>query len=187
MQEIICPIILCAVAAIIMEILGGFIAKFCRVTYSNYGILSYFKWNTVDSIEDIKANINLVCYNYRYWFEKYTSVKVFIFVCVFWIFVGLYFLFKKKYKKAVYSIGIIVASVMMYIITCNGGLPLRIFTVWYISVVGAFIFVYDAIDNLSNLKMKQWMKVIYLIISFFVYFILLKRQMSIINWIIKDI
>lgn len=139
------PVGLCAAAAVITKWIASAVASYTGIGYMDYGTNSYFKWNQITDLHSLYVNICQIYSNFTYWVETYFSAKVFFFAGIFWIAVSLCFLFLKKWDKAVLGIGILVSSAAMYLITGNGTLPLRIFTSYYIAVVGGFVYVSEHI------------------------------------------
>ena len=156
--DIVIPVCACVAAMAAVKFLGHVIADALGIIYSDYGMGSYYKWDTIKSMGDLREAFTLTISNFNYWFTKYFSVKLFAISGFFWIVTAVYSCFKKHILKAVYAIGIIFASFAMYFITACGNLPLRIFTSYFISVAGAIIYIYWIIDHLGKEQYKKVIK-----------------------------
>lgn len=173
--DIIWPVFLCIIAAIITKILAYMIAYAINFPFSDYGSASYFMWSRFTSFQDLVESIRLLKNNYQYYFNRYVSIKFFTVSCIWWIGVAIYQIVKRKYEKSIYALGIIVTSFAMYIITGNGGLPLRIFTSYYISVVGAWMYIYIILEDFKRPQLKGTLQNIFLICSFLMIFYMTKE------------
>lgn len=166
-KDIILPVFLCLIAVIVTKLLGRIIAGVLGTYYSDYGTGSYFRWNQIRNLDDLKNAFIEIEANFMYWCNKYFSVKLFVVSAFYWIGAAIGHLCKKNVLKAIYAIGIIVSSFAMYIVSACGNLPLRIFTSYFISVAGAVVYIYWLMNRLSKPKCKKVIKAVFLLICTF--------------------
>lgn len=169
-KDIIVPVLLCAAVAVVTKLLGHAIANALGTYYSDYGMGSYFRWNEIESMDDLQKAFNAITTNFMYWLEKYFSVKLFAVSVFFWIGTAICSLVKKHVLKAVYAIGIIIASFAMYIISACGDMPLRIFTSYYISVAGMVVSIYWLISHMSRERWKRIINAVFVLACAFCIF-----------------
>lgn len=138
-HDILYPVVLSVIAMLLSQGIGRILAWVVGVNYSSYGMGVYGRWDQLHSAKDVAAMLATWKDNYVYWFGRYFSVKLFMAAVVFWLGAGIWQFAHKRICKGLYAIGVIVASFTMYLITANGALPIRIFTVYFVAVAGCTV------------------------------------------------
>lgn len=138
-HDILYPVLLSVIAMLLSQGIGRLLAWVVGVTYSSYGMGVYGRWDQIHSAKDVATMLATWKDNYVYWFGRHFSVKLFTAAAVFWLGAGIWQLAHKRVCKGLYALGVIIASFAMYIITANGALPIRIFTVYFVAVAGCAV------------------------------------------------
>ena len=138
-RDILYPVVLSVIAMLLSQGIGRILAWVVGVNYSSYGMGVYGRWNQLHSAKDVATMLATWKDNYAYWFGRYFSVKLFTAAAVFWLGAGIWAFAHKRVCKGLYAFGVIVASFAMYLITANGTLPIRIFTVYFVAVAGCTV------------------------------------------------
>lgn len=160
--------ILC-LSVLVSKIFGRLIAKFLGVIYTDYGSMSYMKWGEVGGLDDIVLHLKGMVSNFDYYMQKYFSIKLFFIALLFWISVGIYQIVKKEVVKSILAFGIVGGSFLMFLISLNENMPLRIYTSNFIAVAGAIIYLYLHLQR-SNFRTKKLGKSLFALAVVFIIF-----------------
>lgn len=162
-KDILFPVVLSLLTVVLSQGIGRLLAWTTGTPYSNYGMGIYAKWGNVHTPSDLIGVAASIKNNYGYWFSRYFSVKLFTAAACFWLIVAVVRLIHKQVLKCLYAVGVVVASLAMYIITANGALPIRIFTVYFVAVTGAVVCIFDYLHRQKmdekGSQSKRWLNV----------------------------
>lgn len=167
--------IMCIIAAAAAKLIGAALSYSLGIYYKDYASTQFVRWSSIRTSYDFLNSIKEIIGGLKYWVKEYTSVRLFFASCIFWIAVAIHAIWGKKMWKAVYSLGVIISSMAMYILTMNGGLPLRIFTTYVFAVVGFFIYAYLGVDSLQD-RRKKSLQIVYIVAVFLTVFYFTKES-----------